>query len=326
MDAHQGVVFTTVFGQRDALRPPVHECAQSLRCRWVRFTDEKVEKDYQGWENVYVARLDAPPREASRLYKCEPMRWFPEAPWSLWTDATHQWRVDPVALAEGELAHVEIATFGHTATAHEEYAALCDRFPAEIDGLRLQRTRLEYAGFDYGTKLRIGTVVFVRHSLVMQAFGARWCQETSLGGWRDQIALTALLALRRIPTGDFPGSPFFHPWFRYTHHEHDRGTCYPEIWGPFPRKTLRQWRTLLPHELQMTWWQKRLEQYLASWHGRGDAPYQFQYYRCHGCHRLISWNQIRKGGCDCGTSNKLSPTNIRFWEKAQLLLTPWRWR
>lgn len=62
-------------------------------------------------------------------------------------------------------------------------------------------------------------------------------------------------------------------------------------------------------------------QYLVRWHGRGDA-HQHDYYRCHGCRRIVTWHAIRKGGCTCGVSNKLSPARLRWHEKLRLLCLP----
>ena len=61
--------------------------------------------------------------------------------------------------------------------------------------------------------------------------------------------------------------------------------------------------------------------YLTYWHGRGE-PEQHDYYRCHGCRRLVTWHAIRKGGCLCGLSNKLGPAVLTTWEKVRLLLLP----
>lgn len=62
--------------------------------------------------------------------------------------------------------------------------------------------------------------------------------------------------------------------------------------------------------------------YLTRWHGRG-ADEQADYYRCRGCLRIVTWHAIRKGGCPCGISNKLSPARLSLWEKARLLMAPW---
>lgn len=65
-----------------------------------------------------------------------------------------------------------------------------------------------------------------------------------------------------------------------------------------------------------------LQRYLARWHGRGEA-HQYDYYRCHGCGRLVTWNAIRQGGCTCGLSHKLSPAHVRWYEQLRLLVCPW---
>lgn len=272
-----------------------------------------------------TAPRDAAAAGCARWHKCLPHVLFPTAPWSLWVDGTHQWREDPVPLAEQVLAQCEVATFGHPATALGEWQALAARFPERQALFTAQQQAYTAAGFDPNSRLRLGTVLFRAHTPTMAAYNEAWYKEVEAWGWRDQIPLTYLLWQRQVPCGALPGLAFYHPWFRYTAHAGDRGTCYPKVWGPFDRATRQLFKSVLPHELQQNWLERRLEAYLAGWHGRGEA-HQYSYYRCLGCRRLVSWNQIRRGGCDCGMSNKLSPTNVRWWETAQLLLTPWRWR
>jgi len=63
--------------------------------------------------------------------------------------------------------------------------------------------------------------------------------------------------------------------------------------------------------------------WLRWWHGEGEA-HQYQFYRCHGCRALVTWHQIRAGGCPCHESSKISPTHLRLGAKARLLFLPWR--
>jgi hypothetical protein len=65
-----------------------------------------------------------------------------------------------------------------------------------------------------------------------------------------------------------------------------------------------------------------LQRWLVYWHGRGE-PTQFPYYRCQGCHRIVTWHAIRKGGCPCKLSNKLSPAALWWYERARLIILPW---
>jgi hypothetical protein len=64
-----------------------------------------------------------------------------------------------------------------------------------------------------------------------------------------------------------------------------------------------------------------LVRWMTYWHGRGEA-HQFDYYRCRGCHKLVTWQHIRTGGCACGRSNQISPAMLTWWEKCRLVLLP----
>jgi hypothetical protein len=62
--------------------------------------------------------------------------------------------------------------------------------------------------------------------------------------------------------------------------------------------------------------------WFTYWHGEG-APHQYRYYRCKGCAALITWNTIRKGGCECDLEKKLVPAKLSLVEKFKILVLPW---
>ena len=64
-----------------------------------------------------------------------------------------------------------------------------------------------------------------------------------------------------------------------------------------------------------------VQRYLVWWHGAG-AESQYLYYRCADCRRLVTWNQIRLGGCRC-MGAKVRPASLTRWEKTRLLMLPW---
>ena len=65
-----------------------------------------------------------------------------------------------------------------------------------------------------------------------------------------------------------------------------------------------------------------LHRWLVHWHGRG-APHQDAYFRCHGCKNIVTWKAIRRGGCTCRMSNRVSPAALRWHERLRLVLLPW---
>jgi len=66
------------------------------------------------------------------------------------------------------------------------------------------------------------------------------------------------------------------------------------------------------------------QRWLNKWHGQGE-PHQYRYYRCHGCHDIVTQHAIEKGGCVCGLSKKVSPALLRFKDKVKLLFLPWQY-
>ena len=64
--------------------------------------------------------------------------------------------------------------------------------------------------------------------------------------------------------------------------------------------------------------------WLDYWHGAGETQ-QFQFYRCMGCHKLVTHAMIERGGCRCRLPGctKVQPTAVLFREKVRLLALPW---
>ena len=71
------------------------------------------------------------------------------------------------------------------------------------------------------------------------------------------------------------------------------------------------------------WWERPFVNYLERRHGKPDADYQYQFYRCAGCTGLVTWNMIKRGGCNCFSSNQLRPTYPSMLERIRLLVLPW---
>ena len=64
-----------------------------------------------------------------------------------------------------------------------------------------------------------------------------------------------------------------------------------------------------------------LREWFVKHHGVGTDS-QFDLYRCHLCHGLVTHKMILKGGCACAGS-RLRPTNPTTWEWFKLMAMPW---
>ena len=63
-----------------------------------------------------------------------------------------------------------------------------------------------------------------------------------------------------------------------------------------------------------------LRKLFVKLHGEGEA-HQMDFFRCHACHRLITWNMIRGGRACCG--GRVVPTNPSLFETVKLFVVPW---
>lgn len=71
-----------------------------------------------------------------------------------------------------------------------------------------------------------------------------------------------------------------------------------------------------------SWYEKPIARWLYWHHGAGGW-HQPDYFRCHGCGWIVTWNAINHGGCPCGASHKLSVLRMTVWRKLQLICVPW---
>jgi len=67
-----------------------------------------------------------------------------------------------------------------------------------------------------------------------------------------------------------------------------------------------------------------IKRYLARRHGAPTDPNrQYQFYRCELCRGIVTWKQIKQGGCKCGVGSRVRAAHLSFGEKVQLLIAPW---
>ena len=67
-----------------------------------------------------------------------------------------------------------------------------------------------------------------------------------------------------------------------------------------------------------------VKRWLDYLHGTAPDPArQVQFHRCEGCHAIVTWHQIRDGGCPCAMSSRVRATRLSVVEKFRLLFLPW---
>ena len=67
--------------------------------------------------------------------------------------------------------------------------------------------------------------------------------------------------------------------------------------------------------------EKLLTQWLDYNFGNGEE-HQFRFYRCYGCHGLVTHKMIQRGGCPCGIDNRVKPAVLSFKDKFSALVLP----
>lgn len=65
--------------------------------------------------------------------------------------------------------------------------------------------------------------------------------------------------------------------------------------------------------------------WLDRHHGLTREAHQYDFYRCLGCRRVVTWRRIKAGGCGCGSA-RISPAILTRLEKVRLLCLPWQFQ
>ena len=64
--------------------------------------------------------------------------------------------------------------------------------------------------------------------------------------------------------------------------------------------------------------------YLTHWHGAPTDPTrQHRYYRCEACRSIVTWKQIKLGGCRSCQGSRVRAAGLNIGEKIRLLIMPW---
>ena len=210
------VTFTTIFGGRDRLRPLPFK----PRGRAVCFTDDPTIKA-DGWEVRVVERqLDDPAREC-RQYKCVPHVWFPDAEYSLWTDACRIPVADPSDWVPSVLNGADVAMYSHPWDSNVAAHAV-DLIAGGHDDegiLAKQADRYIAEGMP-DTGLWAGGTILRRHTDAVGRFGGRWLAEVQTGSKRDQMSIPYALWKEGVRCVSLPESCYKNRYFDI--HKHER--------------------------------------------------------------------------------------------------------
>jgi hypothetical protein len=177
----------------------------------VLFTDMHADEEPGGWDRIVRCNpyeLANTPRLASRWCKIHSHILFPEAPWTLWADATNLPLVDTGELS-AFIEHAEIACFKHpwrhTAKAEAE-ECLARKLDTE-ENIKAALRWFEQVRFtdDYGL---YGTgCVIRRNSPMVAAINGLWWWACATLTLRDQIALPYVFWTLGVVPSCLEGSP-----------------------------------------------------------------------------------------------------------------------
>lgn len=210
------VVFTTIFGESDSLKPAP---AGAAAC--VCFTDRpRAHADAKGWTIVY-RQASNPRREAWHL-RCVPEQLFASYSRSVWIDASFTLTDLPRLLKHAGDAPVAALRHHERRTCYEEARRLVRNGQARKVDAEAQMAAYQSAGFQ-PDHLSIACIVVRDRSEQARAFGETWDREIARWpGDNTQVSLDYSAWVHGFSIAALKGTRHQNPYGVHDHHDHKR--------------------------------------------------------------------------------------------------------
>lgn len=205
------IVYTTVFGNTDALAEPVARGD----ARFVCFTDQPITSRH--WEIVKVPTLAAPKREC-RKYKQRSHAVFPDADLTLWIDCNFTLLMAPERIAEMHAG--DLTAFRHHKRNRitDEAKVIIQSGKGKADAINAQLAAYKADGWDTDENpqraIHNGGFLLRRHTPALIRFNETWHYEVQTRTLRDQMSIDYVAHKTGIRIDEFEGNVKANPYAR----------------------------------------------------------------------------------------------------------------
>ncbi len=208
------IVFTTIFGDSDSLKPA------PAGVRAVCFTD-KPRPNANGWEIVRHTVTGDPRREAWHV-RCVPERWFSDYSRVVWIDAS--FTLTDLSLLLKHAGDAPVAAIRHheRQSPYQEARRLVRNRQALRNDAEAQIEAYQRAGFE-PEHLSIACVIVRDRSKQAKDFGETWDHEIKTWpGDNTQVSLDYSAWVNGFASRALRGSRHHNPYATHDHHDHLR--------------------------------------------------------------------------------------------------------
>ena len=221
------VVFTTIFGKYDELRPPQ---VVDANFRYICFSDE--ERSVSPWETIVLPRQHIAPRRDSRTVKWLPHLYLPGAAVSLYHDAACYPKTLPTHLVENWLSSHDIAAYANPFRdcVYDE-GATCIQYKADDPAvIRQQMDLYKDRSYPAHNGLAMTGIFLRRHTPAVAQFNESVWAMISRYSYRDQLSMDYVLWTMDMPYNRLPPASFWDTVERFPHNEGTKWSQWGEEW------------------------------------------------------------------------------------------------
>lgn len=214
------VIYTASFGLRaDAVKPPM---PQPQGIKFIAYVDNpathSTTSDIEYREPVY---LNDNKRRQARWYKCNPHLLFPDADYSLWTDANFQVTTNIIELIRIHLDNSVLCTFKHPwrNCIYKEAKTCIALRNDNVDLIQKQIAQFTVERYPQQNGLAATGQVLRRHTQLIASFNELWWTTIEDGSQRDQLSFDYACWKLKLTYSHFPGHCYSNSYFKHRLHK-----------------------------------------------------------------------------------------------------------
>ncbi len=212
------VVYTAITKGYDPLRPVPSQWRG--QADFIAFLEEA--QPASGWEVRPIFQKFSDPCRNAKVHKILPHRYFPEAQYSLWIDGSMEVKSNlPLPQwVEAYLGEHDLAVFKHRYRncLYQEGRTCARQSLDSLETIDRQMRKYFQEGYPLNNGFAVCSVLFRRHTQLVEQFNEIWHREIMEGSRRDQLSFNYAAYKAGLKYAHLPGLMLDNPHFNWLKH------------------------------------------------------------------------------------------------------------